>query len=152
MLFFTFIQLHIDCGLLIWGGAATSNLKPIQSKLKEAIRNMHFKKNGHPAEPLLKQHKILNFEKQRTLASACIKWRVANKEATSTTTGQFPLKERVYGNKNLKFHILSARSNLLKRNITYQVPKLWNATTVEECRKKNIQILKTAYLKKLLDM
>ena len=44
MLFFTFIQPHIDHGLLIWGGATASNLKPIPSKLKEAIRKMSFKK------------------------------------------------------------------------------------------------------------
>ena len=44
MLFFTFIQLHIYYGLLIWGGATASNLKPMQSKLKEAIRKMSFKK------------------------------------------------------------------------------------------------------------
>ena len=102
MLFFTFIQPHIEYGLLIWEGATASNLKPIQSKLKEAIRKMSFKKNRHPAEPLFKQHKILNFEKQKTLVSACFIWRVANKEAPSTITGQFPLKERVYGNKKIK--------------------------------------------------
>ena len=56
-------------GLLIWGGPTASNLKPIQSKLKEAIRKMSFKKNRHPAEPLFKQHKILNFEKQKTLVA-----------------------------------------------------------------------------------
>ena len=30
---------------------------------------MSFKKNRHPAEPLFKQHKILNFEKQKTLVA-----------------------------------------------------------------------------------
>ena len=50
-------------GLLIWGGPTASNLKPIQSKLKEAIRKMSFKKNRHPVEPLFKQDKILSFEK-----------------------------------------------------------------------------------------
>ena len=152
MLFFTFIQLHIDYDLLIWGGAMASNLKPMQSRLKEAIRKTSFKKNRHPAEPLFKQHKILNFEKQKTLVSACFMWRVANKEAPSTITGQFPLKERVYGNKNVKVHILIVRSNLLNRSIIYQGPKLWNSITIETCSKKSIQRLKTAYLKKLLDM
>ena len=113
MLFFTFIQPHIDYGLLIWEGAT---------------------------------------EKQKTLVAACFIWRVANKEAPSTITGQFPLKGRVYGNKNVKFHIPSARSNLLKRNIIYQGPKLWNSIAVETCSKKSIHTFKTAYLQKLLDM
>ena len=78
-------------------------------------------------------------------------WRVANKEAPSTFTGQFSLKERVYGNKNVKFYIPNVRSNLLKRNIIYQWPKLGNSITVETCSKKSIQTFKTAYRKKLLD-
>ena len=32
-------------------GAPAGNLKPTQSKLKEAIRKMSFKKNRHQAEP-----------------------------------------------------------------------------------------------------
>ena len=60
MLFFTFIQPHIDCDLLIWGEGTASNLKPVQSKLKEAIRKVSFQKNRHSAEPLFKQHRILN--------------------------------------------------------------------------------------------
>ena len=144
MLFFTFIQLHIDYGLLICGGATASNLKPIQNKLKEAIRKMSFKKNRHSAEPLFKQHKILNFEKQKTLVSACFMWRVANKEPPNTITGQFPLKERVYGNKNVKFHIPSVRSNLLKRSIIYKGPKLWNSITVETFKPSKLLILRNS--------
>ena len=86
MLFFIFIQPHIEYGLLIWGGVAASNLKPIQNKLKDAITKMSFKKNKHPAEPLFKQHKILHFKKQKTLVSACFMWSVANKETPSTIT------------------------------------------------------------------
>ena len=37
------IQSHFDYGLLIWGCAMASNLKPIQSELKEVIK-MSFKK------------------------------------------------------------------------------------------------------------
>ena len=112
MLFFTCIQPHIDYGLVLWRDAMASNQKPIQSKLKKAIRKISFTKNRHPAEPLFKQHKILNFQKQKTFASSAFSlWTVANKEALSTTTGQFPLKERVYGKKTSKpqtlWHILS---------------------------------------------
>ena len=79
MLFFIFIQPHIEYGLLIWGGVAASNLKPTQNKLKDAITKMSFKKNKHPAEPSFKQHKILHFKKQKTLVSACFMWRVSIK-------------------------------------------------------------------------
>ena len=43
-----------------------NNLKPIQIKLKEAIRKTSFMKNRH-SNALFKQHKVLNFEKQETL-------------------------------------------------------------------------------------
>ena len=60
---------------------------------------MSFKKNRHPAEPLFKQHEILNFQKQKKpvlYISACFMWRVAIKEVPSTITGQFSLKESLW--------------------------------------------------------
>ena len=62
-----------------------NNLKPIQIKLKEAIRKTSFMKNRH-SNALFKQHKVLNFEKQETLVHEtfwnicmiyveCYKWR-----------------------------------------------------------------------------
>ena len=79
---------------------------------------------------MFKQLNILNLEKQKILVSACFMWRVANTETSSTIIEKFSLKERVCGNKNLKFHVGSARSNLLKRNIyqgqKFGTQKLWN--------------------------
>ena len=66
MLYFSFIQPHIDCdGLLIWGNAATTNIKPIKKKIEKAVRRMSFKKKLSPTEPLFDKLKIFSFEKQR---------------------------------------------------------------------------------------
>ena len=70
---------------------------------------MFFKKERHLAEPLFKQHKVLNFEKQEILASSCFMWTVANKEHRSTITQNFPSEEKTYDHKNLKFHVPSSR-------------------------------------------
>ena len=39
-LFYAFVQPHIDYGLLIWGSATPSNLKPIKKKLEKAVRKI----------------------------------------------------------------------------------------------------------------
>ena len=43
-------------------GAPAGNLKPTQSKLKEAIRKMSFKKNRHQAEPFSNNIKLRKTE------------------------------------------------------------------------------------------
>ena len=47
-----------------------SNLKPIQSKLKEAIRKMSSRKTGTQQDHCSNIYKVLIFEKQKTLAYA----------------------------------------------------------------------------------
>ena len=64
MSFFTFVQPHIDYDVLVWRDETTSFLKLTQSKLKEGIRKMSFKKNRHAGpepELVFRHHKILNF-------------------------------------------------------------------------------------------
>ena len=62
MLYFSFIQPHIDYGLLIWGNATTINIKPIKKKMEKAVRIMSFKKKLSPTEPLFDKLKIFSFE------------------------------------------------------------------------------------------
>ena len=101
MLFCSFILPHFDYGPLIWSG----NLRPIQSKFKKAVTKMLFKNQNHPTEPLFNELKILNLEKQRILTTATFMWKVANKEVPKTIGGHFKPKERVFGDKNYKYHI-----------------------------------------------
>ena len=54
---------------------------------------MSFKKNRHPMEPLFKQHKILNFEKQKIFASVCFICRFENKVVPSNITVYFFIKK-----------------------------------------------------------
>ena len=39
-LFYAFVQPHIDYGLLVWGSATTSNLKPIKKNLQKVVRKI----------------------------------------------------------------------------------------------------------------
>ena len=44
MLYFSFVQPHLDYGLLVWGGSNKCVTNPIRKNLKKAIRRMLFKK------------------------------------------------------------------------------------------------------------
>ena len=66
-LFFAFVQPHIDYGLLVWGSATTSNLKPIKKKLQKAVRKILFKDRNQPTEPLFHELKVLDFDKHKLL-------------------------------------------------------------------------------------
>ena len=54
MLYFTFVQPNIDYGLIVWGSATPSALKPIQTNIKKTISKLLFKKSNHPTEPISK--------------------------------------------------------------------------------------------------
>ena len=64
-LFYAFVQPHIDYGLLVWGSATTSNLKPIKKKLQKAVRKILFKNCNQPTEPLFHELKVLDFDKHK---------------------------------------------------------------------------------------
>ena len=56
-LFYAFVQPHIDCGLLVWGSATPTNLKPIKKNLQKAVRKILFKARNQPIEPLFHELK-----------------------------------------------------------------------------------------------
>ena len=78
MLYFAFVQPNIDYGLIVWGSATPSALKPIQINIKKIIRKMLFKKSNHPTEALFQKLNILDFEKLKLLKTGIFMWKVLN--------------------------------------------------------------------------
>ena len=76
-LFYAFVQPHIDYGLLVWGSATPSNLKPIK-KLQKAVRKILFKNCKQPTEPLFHDHdlKVLDFDKHKFLTISSFMWQL----------------------------------------------------------------------------
>ena len=126
MLYFAFVQPNIDYGLIVWGSATPSALKPIQTNIKKTIRKMLFKKWNHPIEPQFQKLNILDFEKLKLLKTGIFMWKVLNDKVPQTLKYYFSVRERNYGHNNAKFHLPLASTNLFKRDIVYQGPKLWN--------------------------
>lgn len=147
MLYFSFIQPHIDYGLLIWGNATTTNLKPIKKKIEKAVRIISFKNKQSPTEPLFDKLRIFSFEKQRILNIAKFMWKVANNETPNTIASLFSKRHRVYGDNNYKYYIPTINTDLMKRNIIYQGPVIWNTIPSEIKNKKNIFSFKNAFRK-----
>ena len=83
MLYFAFVQPNIDYGLIVWGSAMPSALKPIQTNKKK--RKILFKKSNHPTETLFQKLNILDFEKLKLLKIGIFMWKVLDDKVPQTT-------------------------------------------------------------------
>ena len=95
MLYFAFVQPNIDYGLIVWGSAMPSDLKPIQTNIKKTIRKMLFKKSNHPTEPLFQKLNILDFEKLKLLKIGIFMWKVLDDKVPQTLTLNVPILGKV---------------------------------------------------------
>ena len=150
-LFYAFVQPHLDYGLLVWGSATSTNLKPIKKNLQKAIRKMLFKNRSHSIEPLFKVLKILDFEKHKFLTISSFMWQLTYNNIPDTIKTAFKTRNRDYGENNLKYHLPNINSELLKRNIIYQGPKIRNSLKSNIKNKKSIYSFKRTLKNKLLE-
>ena len=125
-LFYAFVQPHIDYGLLVWGSATPSNLKPIKKNLQKAVRKILFKNRNHPTEPLFHELKVLDFDKNKFLTISSFMWQLTYDNIPDIIKSSLNITNRDYGVNNCKYHIPNIISEILKRNIVYQGPKIWN--------------------------
>ena len=85
---------------------------------------MLFKKSKRRTEPLLHELNIIKFDKLELLKMGIFMWKVLDDEVWKTSKNHISIRERIYGNHNLKLYLPIVNTNLLKRDI-YQGPKLW---------------------------
>ena len=70
-------------------------------------------------------------------------WKVANNETPNTIASLFSKRHRVYdGDNNYKYYIPTINTDLMKRNIIYQGPVIWNTIPSEIKNKKIFSPLK----------
>ena len=115
-LFYAFVQPHIDCGLLVWGSATPSNLKPIRKNLQNAARKILFKNRSQPTEPLFHELKVLDFDKHKFLTISSFMWQLTYDNIPDTIKSSFNIRNRDYGVNNRKYHIPNISSEILKRH------------------------------------
>ena len=76
--------------------------------------------------------------------------KVLNDEVPHILKDYFSIRERNYGHNNAKFHLPLANTNLFKRDIVYQGPKLWNSIPANIRNKVSVPTFKSALNKHLL--
>ena len=77
-------------------------------------------------------------------------WKVLNGEVPQTLKDNLSIRQRNYGHNNAKFHLLLANTNLFKRYIAYQGPKLWNSIPTNIRNKVSVPTFKTSLDKDLV--
>ena len=144
MLYFAFVQPHIDFGLLLWGNANKSITKVVNNNVKKAVRKILHKKYNHPTKPLFEELKILPFEKQIEFAIPQFMWKVTFDELTENITSLFYRRERTFGDNDIKYHIPNVKLDRTKNSIIFQGPKLWNSINTNLKNKKSFVSFKKA--------
>ena len=93
-MYHSFVQSHISYNILNWTCTHHSFLKPIETKMKKAIRLISFAKTkvDHTA-PLFKKHDILPFRDLVNLKKASFMWQI--------TRGYTPSVFNTFFSKNL---------------------------------------------------
>ena len=151
-LFYAFVQPHIDYGLLVWGRATPNNLKPIKKNLQKVVRKILFKARNQPIEPLFHELNMLDFEKHKYLTISSFMWQLTYDNIPATIKSSFNARKRGYGESNHKYHVPNVNSELSKRTIIYQGPKIWKKLKTDVKNKTNIfsfkRFLKNEFLKK----
>ena len=77
-------------------------------------------------------------------------WKVLNDKVPQTLKDHFSIRERNYGHNNANFHLPLANTNLFKRDIVYQGPKLWNSIPTNIKNKVSVPTFKTSLKKHLV--
>ena len=110
---------------------------------------MLFKKSNHTTEPLPHELNIIKFDKLELLKIGIFMWKVLDDEVFKTSKNHISIRERIYGNHNLKLYLPIVSTNTLKRDI-YQGQKLWNTIPPDIRSTQSFPAFKLAYNNYLL--
>ena len=78
-MYYSFIQSHVNYNILNWSCTHKSHLKPIETKIKKAIRTISFSKTKYDhTSPLFKKHAILPFPELVFLKKVSLMWQVTH--------------------------------------------------------------------------
>ena len=127
-LYYSFIQPHVDYGLINWASATTTNLNPIRKKIKKAIRIMAFKNYKETTEPLFHDFKILNFDNYKDLNTAKFMWKLSKNKLPISISKLF---NKQNSRNSLNLHLPTINTNHKKRFVSYSGIKLWNSLPTE---------------------
>ena len=77
-LYFTFIQPHIDYGLVNWGCASSTNLEATRKNIKKVIRIISFQNKDSHTQPLFEKLKSFDFDKFYEFIIGKFMWKLSD--------------------------------------------------------------------------
>ena len=126
-MYHSFFQSHIDYNLLNWSCTNKSFLKPIENKVKKAIRIISFSKTKYDhTAPLFKKHNILPFYDHILLKKALLMWKTAHGYSPPAINQLFTKNLR----DELKFVLPKPHNEHDKLLLTYSSITAWNSLNV----------------------
>ena len=122
-MFYSFVHSHVNYNVLNWSCAKDSTLKPINTKLKKAIRILSFSKTMYDhTEPLFKKYNILSLKNHVTFRKSLFMWKIAHGYMQDTIRNLFTVNQY----NNLKFVLPYTRNEKSKFYFVTTCIKEWN--------------------------
>lgn len=149
-LFNAFIQPHINYGLLAWGSACKTQLKPIADSLKKAVRIISFKNKREPSLPLLKSLKILSLNSNIHYQQSRFIWKCVNKLQPESIQELFDNTQFNHTGHKRLFRPF-CRTVLAQSFVTHSGIRNWNETPNEIISKSSLKQFSSAYKDYILD-
>ena len=128
LLYYAFVQSHINYGIAAWGSTHNYKLKPLYRKQKHAIRVINYKDKYEPSKPLFYNMSILNIYQLNLLDILCFMYKSKMEECPNIFHDIFKLKPQNKYSKRRK-HILSepfCKTKTEQFTVAYRGPHIWN--------------------------
>ena len=122
-LYYAFIQSHINYNLLNWTATYPSFIKPINLKVKAAVRLISFKNKYEHTNRLFITKEILPFDDLINYKKGNFLWKISNGFITSPLSNVFKINSY---NKH-RFNLPNPSNTLDKYKIVYTCVKYWNS-------------------------
>ena len=124
-LYFTFVQPHIDYGLMNWGCPNKTSLDSVKKNIKKAVRILSFKRKDCHTETLFVNLRILNFDSYNEFTIGKFMWKLSNNYLPMCITTLFKSSEIVIPGHENNFILPTISIEIKRRSITFNGIKVW---------------------------
>ena len=151
-LFFSFIQPHIDYGLINWGCTKSSLLDPIRKNVNKALKIMSFQNEKGNYEKLFKKFNILNFDDHLKLTFGKFIWKIHNKVLSTNFLSMFDSIDSSKAHITSGFVLPHCNTEYKKRFVTFSGIKSWKSIPDEIQKSESLNIFKSKLKKEYISL
>jgi hypothetical protein len=160
-LYYSLIHCHLIYGIHVWGSASASNIDPLISKQKSAIRIISEQKYNAHTEPLFKSHKILPLKNLITYFKLLIMFDYKYGNLPISFADTWKLNSEIRNPSNImalrndnEYYVPFVRLDSFKRFPFSDFPRTWNELDSDEIKSTSSKmifkkLLKEHFLSKL---